>query len=675
ELGPACVGDMAMLTPAAQVRYVDDFSRNLRVLIPFDQYESWAERLSPTAARKLTAYAIRSYANLTSRPVEIEAVPLIAEAEEAGDALALAHLHYAVAVRTSRMGGSTEVMERHLQTSLDIVERNDLVILRPSTLNALAVRAKTDGEYEVAIARYNKAIDAYQAIDRLESIAVIEVNIGNVFADLGGSDEAIRFYRRGIERYERNPTDQANRIPGAYGNLAELLSNEGRYEEARTAIVAAKEANQRATSDRLTGFLDFTQAVILHELGDTETALRLADGAIENMTRYRDPVEIANVFVWLAERLLERDKLAQAARRLESAREIIEPDGRNPEKLIDREGNQAHIRNYAASTGQLLSRLGRAPEAVSYLNAALVLERENFNETKIEAALNGELLFNLRERERRLEEMEKEAELAGLKLRQSQLLTGLGFASAMIIALFAFYQYRSHRLQKSLATTRSLFLSEIHHRTKNNFQMLSSLLSLDARRAKANLTDGTGGNQTSARQDAANRARTMALVHGHLYDRGDPQTTEVDTRDFLVELLELLEDSLGRPQIMLSHDILQTRIDVDTATPLALLVCEIVTNAYKHAFDDNGGHISVRLIQLGDKLRLEIADDGRGFDPVAARQKRGSLGMHLIEDLADQVGGQLSRSGDNSGTRWTIDNIDRRLKSISRSTELQDEAA
>ncbi|MEO0500697.1 MAG: large-conductance mechanosensitive channel protein MscL [Pseudomonadota bacterium] len=271
--------------------------------------------------------------------------------------------------------------------------------------------------------------------------------------------------------------------------------------------------------------------------------------------------------------------------------------------------------------------------------------------------------------------MEKEAELAGLKLRQSQLLTGLGFASAMIIALFAFYQYRSHRLQKSLATTRSLFLSEIHHRTKNNFQMLSSLLSLDARRAKANLTDGTGGNQTGARQDAANRARTMALVHGHLYDRGDPQTTEVDTRDFLVELLELLEDSLGRPQIMLSHDILQTRIDVDTATPLALLVCEIVTNAYKHAFDDDGGHISVRLMRSGDKLRLEIADDGRGFDPVAARQKRGSLGMHLIEDLVDQVGGQLSRSGDDGGTRWTIDNIDRRLKSISRSTELQDEAA
>ena len=194
-------------------------------------------------------------------------------------------------------------------------------------------------------------------------------------------------------------------------------------------------------------------------------------------------------------------------------------------------------------------------------------------------------------------------------------------------------------------------MQEIHHRVKNNLQVVASLLNLQASRIR----------QPEARaefQAARDRIRALATLHRHLYVYGEIHT--IDMGEFLDELCGQLFKALGETpggRLQLTVQAPALKVSSDQAVPLALIVTEAVTNAVKYAFPDGRpGHIGVTLRQDGDDATLEIADDGIGI-PSGRQQTdagmRDGVGLHLINGFARQLNATLLVD-EVLGTRYVV---------------------
>ncbi len=648
EAARKCLDELPGLDPQEQTRFIREYTTRLPQSIDPDEYESLARKLAPDAALPLQALAARYYAH-TPGPETVQRIDdLLARANANNDKLAKAHLYFAKATRVFRLGGDPAVMESYLQRGLDLAQEEQISGLLPFIYNAQAVRAKVEGEYDIAVEQYQKSLGAFEANGDIAGTGIIYANIGNIFSDLGDNAQAVKLYRQAITIYKQHSPDKVDRLITVLTNLGSVLTLQEQFDSAMAAFNEARTLGRQTDNLRMNGLIDYQNAVALHGSGQTGPAIEMAERSVSQILENRDPSEAATALNWLASRYIETGRLGDAQNALDRARQIMEPEGIGAEGLLDNPGNTFWAQEYAESMGALLVALGRPADAAPYLNVALQLSNNRFEQEKMTAIANSQLLFDLRDREVRLSAMQGQALIADLKLDQARLQTILGFAVAIGIGLVTFFLYRSYLAQRRLAETKDTFLSEIHHRTKNNLQVLTSLLNMDIRRSQS------GATARGSRQDAANRARTMALVHDHIYNHGNPSSTKIDVKIFLEDLLGLLSESLGSANVSLHWDVVSANVDVDRLTPFGLLVCELVTNAYKHAFDDKGGEIAVSLTGKPGTLELIVKDNGSGFDQEKANGDSDSVGLLLLEDLADQIDGKLSVKTDSSGTTWVL---------------------
>jgi len=199
---------------------------------------------------------------------------------------------------------------------------------------------------------------------------------------------------------------------------------------------------------------------------------------------------------------------------------------------------------------------------------------------------------------------------------------------------------REEELSRSVQQ-KDILLKEIHHRVKNNLQIVSSLLNLHGKSVAE-------PNARNALDDVKMRVRALALVHRYLYEADDVRV--VPLQMFMTELCRTLVNSLSdiRRRISLRVDIPEIAIKSDWAVPVALLVTEAITNAMKHAFPgDRAGNIAVRLgvNRVTGRAVLTVSDDGVGPPLSDPDQSNRHLGLHLIEAFARQIGGDLAISG------------------------------
>lgn len=194
---------------------------------------------------------------------------------------------------------------------------------------------------------------------------------------------------------------------------------------------------------------------------------------------------------------------------------------------------------------------------------------------------------------------------------------------------------RENELRDSLAQ-KEILVREIHHRVKNNLQLVMSLLNLHARRIRDPRAE-------VAFAEARSRINALATLHRRLYESESLQ--EIDLKWFLEDLCsELRRGGLSRGRnVELVVESPSEVIGPDVAVPLGLLVTEAITNAYKHAFNErDGGHIGVQVTRDSPTmLSLRIRDDGTGFDPAANSPDQSGLGRSLIEAFVRQLRGEL----------------------------------
>lgn len=208
------------------------------------------------------------------------------------------------------------------------------------------------------------------------------------------------------------------------------------------------------------------------------------------------------------------------------------------------------------------------------------------------------------------------------------------------------------RLEDALLE-KTVLLNEVHHRVKNNLQVITSLLNLQADHAADPRLRAILG-------ESCGRVKAMALTHQLLYERKD--FARLDLGDYLARLVHSIHATYGgtgdRIALRLVLPTESVNLDLERAIPCGLLVNELLTNSFKHAFPgERCGEIVIRLDQdgddFGDLLCLSIADDGVGLPHETELASRSSLGLQLVPLLVEQLHGALAIKRE-SGTLFCV---------------------
>ncbi len=192
---------------------------------------------------------------------------------------------------------------------------------------------------------------------------------------------------------------------------------------------------------------------------------------------------------------------------------------------------------------------------------------------------------------------------------------------------------------------KELLIREVHHRVRNNMQIVSGLLSLQAARA------ADEGSAEAIRQSES-RIRSMALLHENFYESEDLSC--VDFKIYIDHLLEHLMNCYGvdPSSVAIDLDLDDVRLPITQAIPCAQIINELVSNSLKYAFPGGRrGRIEISLSRLGKGYRLTVSDDGIGF---RREESTSSLGLELAEALAAQLKGNMALEK-REGTTFTLD--------------------
>jgi two-component sensor histidine kinase len=294
----------------------------------------------------------------------------------------------------------------------------------------------------------------------------------------------------------------------------------------------------------------------------------------------------------------------------------------------------------------------------------ILLARQNILKDSIvesEQAYNSLLLS---ENNLKQSELAKELQLKNALSRENNLQTnqlakekqtkwilsgGIGLLLLSGITIFLLYRKQKNKniiIQKQ-STDLEVLMKEIHHRVKNNLQVVSSLLDLQSH----TITDSQA---SAAVKEGKNRVQSMALIHQNLYSEGNIKGIMV--KEYIGNLVQSLSDSynISNDKVKINISIDDLNLDVDTMIPLGLVLNELVSNSFKYAFPqdavrnkNNSGILNILLEEKNEKLHLKVSDNGAGFPVDMDIKLAKSFGLKMIKAFAQKLKATLDIYNDD----------------------------
>ncbi len=372
--------------------------------------------------------------------------------------------------------------------------------------------------------------------------------------------------------------------------------------------------------------------------GDLKKAEYHLEKSLAIRQKIKGKIELAGVFVELAKLKVQQKQFEVAIDYATQSYHICK---------LTRNRKQQKIATQLLS--EIYEERGDYKNSLSFYKKYEAEKDSMLNEKISQQIFDIETAYETKEKEEEITRLNHSAEISELKIgQQKNMLIGL----VIVLSLLGFLFYRIFNQKKKIESQnliiskalseKDILLREIHHRVKNNLQLVSSLLGLQSH----HITDP---NALEALNSGKSRVKSMALIHQNLYNKEN--LTGVSVREYLEKLSKELITSfkVDTNRIELLTDIPNILLDVDTLIPMGLIINELLTNALKYAFPNNGeGQINIRLFEEAGQLRLEFSDNGIGID--IDKRSSESFGYKLIDTLLEQLEGEMEIKSD-SGTK------------------------
>ena len=474
-----------------------------------------------------------------------------------------------------------------------------------------------------------------------------------IYSKMGRLDEAGQYVRKAIETgsYSRDPmlTVQFR------SNLADVLIRQNKPREALDDLLIlektyGKDMHVNARIQMLSRFLR-----CYSELKESAAAEQSANQLIKYSDGMKpDEYDQLAIYTQLNRYLIASGQFGKAKRFVEQQRLTAEkfkiPDQRMQAFLYRSEIDSATGAMAAALHNyQLYARIRDSTNNVNIANQLNQLHVEYETEKKDKELILQRSNIQLLQKSNRLQEME---------LEKAAFIRDMIIAGAFGLALMSALVYSRYRMKKraseqlalqreeirqknvslealvnekdKLLAEKQWLVKEVHHRVKNNLQMVISLL--NSQSAYLSSQDAVAAIKESQR-----RMHAMSLIHQRLYEKDD---SSIDMRSYISELVSHLKDSFDCEQVRFVLDLDCIELDVSKAVPVGLILNEAITNSLKYAFPDRRpGHIMISLKPVPPLVELIIADDGVGLPNDKLTGAKKSLGMSLLKGLTLQIGG------------------------------------
>lgn len=499
----------------------------------------------------------------------------------------------------SVQGKSSEALKFH-RKSLKLWEAMGNDEYSSRVMNNIGVLYRSAGDFNMAQVYYDKALKTLTKQKDTLGIALCLNNLGGVYKEQKKYDRALKSYVTALKL--RTKWGDLNGRATTLNNIGVLYKIQNQLDSAGFYFEQSLELVQQLNFTRGISHASCNLASIRLEQGRTQQAKELGELSLKTANEVNNITNIIQSAELLAKVYIELG------------------DWKNASKM------------------QTL-----------FIKHSEKSKEEEFNRELIKSEYKSEyekqVAVNIKETERKL----AEKTLNG-RIRNYFLMGSILFLIVFIIfAVILKKRLKTLKEQKEIIekqnNERKGLLQEIHHRVKNNFQIISSLLRLQTH-------SESNPSVNNAFQGAINRIHAMSVVHEIIYKQGS--FSGMSAKKYLESLVFNLQKSLPNEHLTIEIEAFENELEMEQFIPIGIIINELITNSYQHAFgkEQKDPRIHISLVQLHATFQLIYKDNGVGFDKSMDAT---SFGMELIQTMVEQILGTITYSSDHEwNTIFTI---------------------
>jgi len=547
------------------------------------------------------------------------------------------------------------------------------------------------GLHEKSIVHYNKALDYYELQNDASNQATVLAAIAETYRNEHVPGLAIDYFLRSARMFDQHGrTAEVSRI---YNSMTDLFLRQGDLGSALVYMNKSRKILELSPDKEALAQLYNNEGRVYNDYKKYDTAIYYYDQAAMLFGSLDLRHDQGRALHNKANSLRERGDLNDAltlCRKVLEMKEINENIKSKVFSLLLMSNIYADMKNsdqaikFALEGLQLSERYGfkdRQRVALLYLSDAYELVPDYklalhyhkkyadlmdivYDSSKYIQVARMKTVYETEKQEQTIEiqKANLEANNAVIELAKTKanfLFIAVIFVFILGLVLFVGYLNKTKRNRMLVAqkneierqnSEREVLLKEIHHRVKNNLQVISSLLSMQSRTMKES-------EAKAAVREGQSRIKSMSLIHQKLY--GENNLSKINMREYIEELSDFLFKSYKPGNDI--HKLIEAEellLDVDIAMPLGLIVNELISNALKYAFDPKmEGMVKVSLLKVDSSLVLNISDSGKGLPQNFSSSQ--SMGMNLVNILVTQLDGTMHIS-QGEGTSFVIKFKDKR---------------
>lgn len=467
--------------------------------------------------------------------------------------------------------------------------------------------------------------------------AQINLNIGIAYFNINDYKNATRFYSEALSRSIEIKDTMV--LAKSYTNLGEIELMEQNYNVAEDFLFRGKKLKERI-QDSISLKMNYLLIGKLYlEMGRFKEALLFFNETARLLKKFSDISAEKKLNINLGSYYLRQNRVQLAIEYLDKAKELnTEEYSLKDEIDVNQLLSESHfqLKNYEKAN------LYR--EIYEGIRDSIYNSETNLEIARLEMYYNAQY-EQLQDSIRFINESKKKVDQIRIKEVQNFYLilwlVFLAIAFGAIVYVLGIVRKRNKELRRSINEKEAL-MKEVHHRVKNNFQIISSLLNIQANKISSTEFHNPMLNMQ-------NRILAMSLVHEKLYVSEFREA--VDINDYFQDLGESIKQSLlsNKSRISINNEGEDFLISLEKAIPLGLIVNELITNSIKYG-SKGGGEVNIQLniLKQGDQISLVLQDDGVGFPAdFNPEEFTESIGLELVFVLVDQLDGEITFENNN----------------------------